>query len=652
MINDDLYNIRSTEDIEAIEKIPLEERLKFDNTYDLLRDAAEQHPDHPAIHFQLTGDPKAPCFTQTYRETFTKITQAANLFHAHGVGATDVVSFVLPNLPQTHELLWGGEAAGITNAINPLLEPDQMAHIMNAAGTKVLVTIGPFPKTDIWEKVDQIIHKIPTLNAVFRIDMGQFLPFWQKAVVKVMNSTSSGNGNGQHKVTVLDYDRERDQQPGDRLVSGRRIKGSDIASYFHTGGTTTGMPKLAQHTHFMEAFEAFVLRHGLELDETKCLIAALPLFHVNGVVVTSLAPLTCGSSIAMLTPAGFRGEGVIPNFWKLVERYKASFFSGVPTVYTALLNVPLDGADISSLEYALCGAAPMPPEVFRKFEEYSGMKILEGYGLTEGTCVSSFNPPKGERRIGSIGVRLPYQQMKTVILDENGNYVRDCGVDEIGNVCIKGPNVFPGYKEEHRNAGAFVADGWLNTGDLGRMDKDGYCWLTGRAKDLIIRGGHNIDPGMIEDAMHKHEAVALAAAVGQPDAYAGELPVVYVTLKPDAKATEEELKAHARESIPERAAVPVRVEIIETMPVTAVGKVFKPDLRILCTTTVLQEALEKEGVEAKVEVKRDNTHGTKAWITVGSDEDKTRADKMMAGYTVPFEVLVKKPAPEGVAAKA
>lgn len=312
-------------------------------------------------------------------------------------------------------------------------------------------------------------------------------------------------------------------QPDDRLLSGREIDAEDVCALFHTGGTT-GTPKLAGHTHAMEAFEAWALSYPLKTKPGDTFLCGLPLFHVNAVMVTGLAPFSCGAGVVLLSPSGYRNPEVIRNFWRIVEKYRANRFSAVPTVYAALLDVPINDADVSSLDYAICGAAPMPVELFRKFEERTGLKILEGYGLTEGTCASSLNPPDGERRVGSIGLRFPYQQLKVIEVDEDGRWLRDCGVDEIGHVAISGPNVFPGYVQEEANEKAFPEPGWFDTGDLGRIDADGYIWLTGRAKDVIIRGGHNIDSSIVEHAVQSHPAVAMAAAVGRPDAYAGELP--------------------------------------------------------------------------------------------------------------------------------
>jgi len=196
-----------------------------------------------------------------------------------------------------------------------------------------------------------------------------------------------------------------------------------------------------------------------------------------------------GASVVLGSPSGYRAEDVVPNFWQIVDFYKINFFSGVPTLYSSLLNVPVGEADISTLEFAFCSEAPMPVEVFHQFEERTKIQILEGYGLTEGTCVSSANPFAGEKRVGSIGLRLPYQEMKVVMLDGEGNYLKDCAVDEIGFIVMRGPNIFAGYKDEAHNRSTWIDTGdgqglWLNSGDLGRQDLQGYFWLTGKEKEL------------------------------------------------------------------------------------------------------------------------------------------------------------------------
>jgi acyl-CoA synthetase (AMP-forming)/AMP-acid ligase II len=252
-------------------------------------------------------------------------------------------------------------------------------------------------------------------------------------------------------------------------------------------------------------------------------------------------------------------------------------------------------------------------ELFRKFESETGMRILEGYGLTESSCVASLNPPDGESRIGSIGMRIPWEEMRVLILDGDGRYQRDAEVDEPGVIALNGPNIFTGYLDPAHDAGVWLerpsSDGtqrWLNTGDLGRMDGDGYFWLTGRKKELIIRGGHNIDPKSIEEVLAGHPAVEMSAAVGRPDPHAGEVPVAYVQLRPGVTVEEAELLRFAGEHIAERSAAPKAVIIVPALPVTAVGKIFKPTLNMKEIESVVRTEAIAAGVElAELRVEQD-----------------------------------------------
>jgi fatty-acyl-CoA synthase len=285
----------------------------------------------------------------------------------------------------------------------------------------------------------------------------------------------------------------------------------------------------------------------------------------------------------------------------------------------------------------------MPVELFRTFQDRTGIRILEGYGLTEGTCVSSVNPPLGERKVGSIGLRLPGQAMKAVVVDESGRYIRDCVADEVGQLVISGPNVFVGYTRPEQNSSIWteLGDGgrWLNTGDLGRCDHDGYFWLTGRRKELIIRGGHNIDPAAIEEPLHRHPAVQIAAAVGRPDMHAGELPVAYVQLKPGTTATEAELAEFLRHEINERAALPKGIRIVDAMPLTGVGKIFKPALKRRETADALRSALVEAGVEdATVSLIDDTSRGISLHVELADPALEALATSALGRFPFAFSI--------------
>jgi fatty-acyl-CoA synthase len=614
--------IRSYLDIRAMEQVPLSQRALAGNTYAALQRCAAEHADSTALSFLLDAKDFGKTHDWTYAELFADITRAANAFHGLGIGPSDVVAFLLPNLPETHFTIWGGEAAGIVMAINPLLEAKQIAELLRAAKAKLVVTLAPTPGTDLWAKLASQLDHIPSVRDVVWVNMAPYVDTLPSMALRWMAFREKRR---YRKLRIHDLRHLMSQQPGHYLLSGRQIRSEDPSSYFCTGGTT-GLPKIAIRTHGSEVFNAWAMAANLQPRAAgQVLFCGLPLFHVNGQLITGLLPWTQGDRVIIGTPQGYRGEGVIANFWAMVQHFRINFFSGVPTVYSALLQQPTDGYDLSSLEYALCGAAPMPVELFREFERRIGVRILEGYGLTEGACVSSTNPPAGERRVGSIGFRLAYQDMRTVVLDDEGAYLRYAEPDEVGVIAIHGPNVFAGYLDAMHNKGVWIdiaGKRWLNTGDLGRQDEQGYFWLTGRKKELIIRGGHNIDPKQIEEALQAHGAVALVAAIGSPDAHAGEVPVAYVQLTAGQSTDSAELLAFASRTIAERAAVPKRIEILDALPVTPVGKIFKPALQQREITRVVREEAQGIGLaELDMEVVQDARRGLVAQISAGDQRE-------------------------------
>jgi fatty-acyl-CoA synthase len=306
-------------------------------------------------------------------------------------------------------------------------------------------------------------------------------------------------------------------------------------------------------------------------------------------------------------------------------------------VLAAAFAIPPGNADISSLRYAAAGGSAIPVAVGKAIQEKLGLKVLEVYGMTETSSVQTMAYPDRPIRLGSVGLPVPYSRVRVVKLDADGRLERDCAVDEIGVVIMAGPGVFGGYLNEMHNKGAFVDGHWVNSGDLGRLDKDGLLWITGRAKDLVIRGGHNIDPAPVEEILFQHPAVGLAAVVGQPDAYAGELPVGYVQLKPGATVAAGELEAWVRERTPERAAVPVQIFPIDPMPLTGVGKVFKPQLRWDAATRALTKTLApltEKGIDCSVRVGPHGSHGSIATVTVVHVAEHKREDVAMEVQTM------------------
>jgi fatty-acyl-CoA synthase len=619
------------------------------STYELIRRGSELDPAAPALSYFRTTKTHRDPERWTYANLLRDVTRAANMFGALGVRPDHVVAYVLPNLPETHFTIWGGEAAGVVLAINALLEPAAIAQLIKAAGARLLVTLAPLPGTEIWPKLQPVLSHMESLQHLVLVNPGTRAG---GATLELALSQQAEECQRLHGVRDLrsvvplhmdvhDFWEAMARARGDELDSRRRFSAEDISSYFCTGGTT-GLPKLAVRRHGNEVANAWATAQFLGDDgfgPGKTSFSGLPLFHVNAVQATGLTSFAYGAHVLLGTPEGYRGEGVIQRFWEIVEHHRVNFFSGVPTLYASLLNVPIADHDVSSLQYGFCGAAPMPVEVLRSFQARTGIKILEAYGLTEGTCVSTVNPPKGERRPGSIGLRIPFQDMKPVILDDAGTYVRDCAPDEAGVLLISGLNVFSGYlaPEQNKDVWPDLGDGrrWLNTGDLGRCDPDGYFWLTGRKKELIIRGGHNIDPAVIEEPLHRHPAVQLAAAVGRPDAHAGELVVAYVQLRSGAEATEAELIEFLRGAISERAALPKHIRLAERIPLTAVGKIFKPALKRLEIIDALRSALIDAGISAASVTPKDEGSNTVS-IALEDPSSEPAARAVLGRFPFPF----------------
>jgi len=595
-------------DFTAIERVPLDERIPFRSVYEMFRARAAELGDHPAVIWLPNGRSTDTGQTISYAELFANITRAANLFHAHGVGPDDAVSLLLPNSPEVYYAMWGASAAGIANPINPLLAPAQIADILAAAGSRFLVVGGPDMAYDVFDKAVAVREIYSDLDTIFVL--------------------------GDAADDMCDFVAGMAAQPADRLVSGRDIHPDDPSVYFHTGGTT-GAPKLAQQTQRNQLFMAWTCTFALGIIPQDIIFTGLPLFHVNAAIATGLGGFFGGGTSLLCGQIGFRDKGMVADFWTIVRRWRATLFSGVPTIYAALLDNLSPDMDVSSLRFGMCGAAPMPVSLFRDFEERTGVRILELYGMTEGCAVSTANPRDGERRIGSIGLRLPYQNVRVAVLGDNGEYVRDAEVDEVGALLLGGPNLFPGYKQERFNTNIWPLPGWFNSGDLGRRDAQGYHWLAGRAKDLIIRSGHNIDPAAIEEALHRHPAVELAAAIGKPDAYAGEVPIAYVVLAAGAAANSDDLRAFARDNVHERPAAPVEVVIIERMPVTAVGKIFKPALRLDAVRRAFSAAV-ADFAGVKIETRVDDRRGIIAEVCCPDETARPEVEARLHKFSTPF----------------
>ncbi|GAB3663485.1 AMP-binding protein [Ramlibacter alkalitolerans] len=557
--------LRGLADIEALERTPYEEAIPARTTYGLIARAARQFADRTAFTYLPDGELATAPQAITYAQLLANIHRAANLFRRLGVGPQDAVAILAPNIPSTHYALWGAQLAGRACPINFMLQPEHIAALLDASGAKVVVALGPNPELDVWSAV----QKVPGLE--------------RRTVLRIGGS----------------FEEALAQESG-TLTFDPQLAPDRIAALFHTGGTT-GAPKLVQHTHGNEAHTSWFAHRFYGFDEQTVEINGFPLFHVAGAFVYGLALLAIGARQVLPTPSGMRNAAFLRNYWKFCEREQVTALACVPTILAGLCNLEVD-ADIARVQVAYTGGSPLPTELAVRFENTLGIPVRNILGMTESAGLVAIEPFHAPRVPGSVGLRLPYTEVRVVPWADSLHTAQACATGETGIVVLRGPHVSPGYTDAARNAGLFE-QGWLVSGDLGHIDGQGYLHVTGRAKDVIIRGSHNIDPGLVEDAFLAHPAVALCAVVGEPDAHAGEVPAAFVTLKPGAQLAPQALLGEVAPHVYERPAVPRRVVVLPALPTTAVGKVYKPALRAQAIELKLREVFAAVAAGVPVEVR-------------------------------------------------
>ncbi|WP_431956950.1 acyl-CoA synthetase [Nocardia lijiangensis] len=613
------------EDLAAIESVPLAARGLPESTYALLVRAATRWPEINA----LTVLPEAARWREplrrTYAELLADVHRYANLLHELGVRRGDAVALLAPNCAELIPATLAAQLAGIAAPINGGLSRAHIAELLRRSGARVVISAGPELAADTWASTGELaaaglVDAVLALRPTGAAEPPQALPAIDGVRIGYLDTLA----------------REQDSS----RFSGVPPAAADLAALFHTGGTT-GVPKLAAHRHSGEVANAWMIAANSLFDQDAVVFAALPLFHVNALVVTLLAPMFRGQSVVWAGPLGYRDFALYPQFWNIVAHYGIAAMSAVPTVYAVLAQCPID-ADISSLRYAMVGASPLPRAVRENFQAHTGVTLVEGYGLTEATCASARSFPDRPRP-GAVGQRMPYQQVEVVRSTGDGTWEK-LPAGQTGVLIISGPTVFDGYVTGRDDRGhtldglGTLAEGWLNTGDLAHIDEDGFLHLHGRAKDLIIRGGHNIDPATIEDALLAHPRVGAAGAVGRPDVHAGEVPVAYVVLTAGADITESELVAWAADRVNERAAAPKTVTVLDALPVTDVGKPDKLGLRADATRRELVEAFaETAGVRAITAVVEDGA--IVATVELDPSSDKREVETILGRYAIAWKVV-------------
>ena len=501
----------------------------------LLSQRAQEDPDKPFLFF------KDQIWTR--KEIDLASNALAEKLKRFGVRAGDRAALILPNGPEFILHFFGILKTGaIAVPVNTSLKEEEVSFILKDSGAAYAFT-GPTHEDGLKTFRDHSSNS--TLKKVELVSIGESKDSWLK----------SGTVPFLELGTV-----------------------PDSASLIYTSGTT-GFPKGAELTHHNYLFDAQKFVEATRMSESDRFLCFLPLFHVNAQVVTLLSPLYCGGAMVLM-------EKFTPKeFFETLSSKKATAFSGVPSVYSVLLGVPeSSNYNLSSLRFCICGAAPMPVEVFERFEKKFNAYILEGYGLSEGTCVSSINPPPPQKRkIGSIGLALKGQDMK--ILDSEG---KELPRGETGEIAIKGDNVMKGYWNNSSATSQTIRNGRLYTGDLGYQDQDGFFFIVGRSKEMIIRGGENIYPKEVEEALYRHPAILEAAVIGLPDKRWGEEVAAFLVLKEGQSLSAKEVRIFLKDKIADYK-IPRRIETISSLPKTATGKIQKLKLR--------KEILKREGLQ-------------------------------------------------------
>jgi fatty-acyl-CoA synthase len=571
-----VIKVRTIDDIKAIENQPYDTLVTARNLYDLFLATALHVGDSQALTVLRSPDPQDVGVSYTHSELLSEITRAANMFRALGLGpGQGVAAFLAPTLPELPALLMGAQIAGIASTLNYLLSHDALVDLLNAQAATILVIPSRALDEMCWTKAQGVLDRVPTLRHVIVIgdDTAGYSGFvGLDDALKGIDSAA------------LDFQPTTDRDT--------------VCALFHTGGTT-GQPKLVQLTHGNQIHAAFGFGQVFGYDENDTVMNGFPFFHVGGTMTVGLSVIAAGGHVIVPSPYGLRPPAAIAAYWDLVKHFGVTVVGGVPTSIASLTQ-SWDGDDVTSVRMAATGGAVLPNSVGTRFEEVTGIRLYETYGMTETAAAIAFNPGRGAPIAGSVGLRAPFSDIRIVSIDAADLTL--CPRNQVGLVQVRGPQVFPGYLDKAHNEGV-LSDGWLTTGDVGYLRDDDRLVLTGREKDLIVRSGHNIDPAAIEDVANQFKNVAITAAVGMPDQYAGEVPALFVVSEPGTKVDLVALKDYIYTHISEAPARPKSVMAIDALPVTAVGKIFKPTLRDLAIREKIRLEISAVcGAEASAEI--------------------------------------------------
>ena len=628
--------LRHINDIERIERVPLDDRLPIVDFHRRIALAlVTRKRDDTAIHFIADGDVDGIVHETSFGTLRGNIERVASLLRSRHIEHPDVVAILLPTMPAVYWTIIGAMVQAVPFPLNWMLEPQYLFGLLAEADVKAIIALGPTPGFKIWESIMSIRNQLPS-----------GLPIWSVTV-----PGSAVLPGSDLDLQLAGQDQARLESPGPPPIRA----GSDVAAYVHSGGTT-GLPKIVKLSHRNMSYRHWTLQLAMQITLGEVMLQDTPIFHVGGLAGRSLPMLASGASLVIPSLMGARDKRYIANYWRFVARFRITRLSGVPTTFSVLAKSPPRGEDLSSLKgNFVTGSTALPISVRREFERVSGVRVLNSYGLTENTASVAIELRDGQSREGSSGIPVPYTRVRIKRLGDAERTSEICGPNQTGMIQVSGPGVALGYVNDKHTQASRTADGWLITGDLGRIDSDGSLFVTGRSKDIIIRGGHNIDPSLIEDALLQSPEVLLAAAVGKPDAHAGELPVVYVQLVAGSPITEAGLLAHARARIQERAAIPKEIFIIDKIPLTDAGKPAKVVLRHDAAERTFRSALSQiPGLSAdvhrlEVTAGPHPLHGTLVTIALAKPPSLDTArlvaeiEELMSRYSLAFVVRLTAP---------
>lgn len=524
--------------------------------YEMFKQTAERFPDHQAISFMGREF--------TYRELLTLIDTFAAALQALGVKKGDRVAIHLPNCTQFPVAFYGAHAVGaIVVPCNPMYVARELAHQLKDSGANTIVTM-----TRFYNLVKEIQPQTGLKNIIVT-NIKDYFPGMLRFLYTAVKEKKEGD---RVKLAPGDHDfmRLMKAQAGKKPAA-VPVKTGDRAVFMYTGGST-GVSKGAvlQHRNLLaNALQVKAWCTDLKEGE-EIFLAALPFFHSYGMTTVMNMPLFTGNKVVMLP------RFVLADVLKTIDKEKPTLFPGVPTMYVAINNAPdLPKHNVKSVRICISGAAPLPVEVQKQFEKNTGGKLVEGYGLSEASPVTHCNPIYGKSIIGSIGLPFPDTEVKIMDLETG---MEELPVGEVGEMCVRGPQVMECYHNMPEETEHSLRDGWLYTGDIGKLDEEGYTYIVDRKKDMVIAGGYNIYPRDIEEVLFTHPSILEAAVAGIIDPYRGETLKAYVVLKEGEKLTEAEVIDFCKANLAAYK-VPKLVEFREELPKTMVGKVLRRVLK-------------------------------------------------------------------------